>query len=77
LSTSKDYINKLAEDNTLIVVHTNSTDHQSTKLIGNIAKVFDDSLVLAKGKYNEIIIFFSNIVAIREWTETENTKSRR
>ena len=69
MNTSKDYITKIAEDNTLIVVHTNSTDNQSTKLIGKIETVFDDSLVLAKGKYNEIIIFFNNIVAIREWTE--------
>ena len=69
MNTSKDYITKIAEDNTLIVVHTNSTDNQSTKLIGRIETVFDDSLVLAKGKYNEIIIFFNNIVAIREWTE--------
>ena len=69
MNTSKDYITKIAEDNTLIVVHTNSTDNQSTKLIGRIETVFDDSLVLEKGKYNEIIIFFNNIVAIREWTE--------
>ena len=69
MSTSKEYINKFAEDNTLIVIHTNSTDHQSTKLIGRIETVFEDSLVLAKGKYNEIIVFFNNIVAIREWTE--------
>ena len=74
MTTSKDYINKIAEDNTLIVIHTNSTDHQSTKLIGKIETVFDDSLVLAKGKYNEIIIFFNNIVAIREWTEDTKTK---
>ena len=69
MNTSKEYIDKFAEDNTLIVVHTNSTDHQSAKLIGRIETVFDDSLVLEKGKYNEIIIFFNNIVAIREWTE--------
>ena len=69
MNTSKEYIDKFAEDNTLIVVHTNSTDHQSTKLIGRIETVFGDSLVLAKGKYNEIIVFFNNIVAIREWTE--------
>ena len=69
MNTSKEYIDKFAEDNTLIVVHTNSTDHQSTKLIGRIETIFEDSLVLEKGKYNEIIIFFNNIVAIREWTE--------
>ena len=74
MNTSKEYIDKIAEDGTLIVVHTNSTDHQSTKLIGKIETGFDDSLVLAKGRYNEIIVFFSNIVAIREWTEDTTTK---
>ena len=74
METSIDYIEQLLNNGTLVVVHTTSSDHQCTRLIGKIDKVLDDSLVLEKGRYNEIIIFFDQIVAIREWTEDTKKK---
>ena len=74
METSIDYIEKLADAGTLCCIHTTSSDHQCAKLIGRIDTVLDDSLVLAKGKYNEIIVFFDQIVAIREWTENTTKK---
>ncbi len=74
METSLDYIEQFRNDGTLVVVHTTSSDNQCTRLIGKIDKVLDDSLVLEKGRYNEIIIFFDQIVAIREWTEGTTKK---
>ena len=74
MTISVDYIEKLIAANTLCVVHTTSSDNQCTRLIGKIDKVLDDSLIIAKGKYNEILVFFDQIVAIREWTEDNKRK---
>lgn len=74
MTISVDYIEKLIEANTLCVVHTTSSDNQCNRLIGNIDKVLDDSLIIAKGKYNEILVFFDQIVAIREWTADNKRK---
>ena len=36
METSIDYIEQLLNDGTLVVVHTTSSDHQCTRLIGKI-----------------------------------------
>lgn len=74
MTTSVDYIKKLIDADTLCVVHTTSSDNQCARLIGKIDKVLDDSLLIAKGKYNEILVFFDQIIAIREWTADTKRK---
>lgn len=62
-----DYLEKLKEADIKIAVYA---DNDPKRLIGKIAYILEDAVVLAASDdYKEIAVMLKNVVSVKEWAE--------